>query len=921
MKLQTKISLGLLPLILLSFSALGFWSISTTSDGIRETQLDHLTVSIDTFFEEELERAVTILDKNNLNTVLSFVHDYQKTIKENAKKKFIGKKQHLLIFDESGDLIFCSSSPTQADDYKKPLIPYVTKIKKNPEATVHGHMESDGNHFNFIGRYFPAWGWHVFLTTSDEQVHDSISKLKKATFGVAALFALSCFLFIILLFRFFFVQPIKQLKETSQKIANRQRIKSFGAPRNDELGDLAQSLEVMSKDIYAYQDSLISGKKYLEQEVHKQTHELAKEKQLAQEYLDVAGVMLVALDNIGRITMINQKSCHLLEVREEDVIGKKWIDNFLPKEMIEEVTGVFNKLMAGELELVENYENPAVTSQGEVLTIAFHNTVLKNNRGEISGILFSGEDITSRKQMEEALQESEERFRLMMHQSPSVIELYDMNGLQIEVNQAYETLWGFPASQSVNKFNVLKSKEVEDSGLKTYVKRAYAGESVTVPVYKFDSRGETEAQGAGRERWLKTLIYPVKDSKGNVKNIVVNHEDVSQVMYAEEEKQKLELRLKQAQKMEAIGTLAGGIAHDFNNILTAIFGYAEMIKDDAPPGSQLADDIGKILTSAQRAKELVSQILAFSRQSESERVPLKIQSLVKEALKMLRSSIPTMISIVEKIDAESGTVLADPVQIHQIVVNLCTNAYHAMEETGGTLFVSVENVDISDDRQSQILHLQPGKYVKLTVTDDGKGIGPDVIDKIFDPYFTTKEVGKGTGMGLAIVHGIITDYGGEVVVESRLGSGTTFQVYLPVTEKDALAEGKKMETVPSGKKERILFVDDEEILAQMARTMLERLHYQVTVRGSSLEALATFENTPDAFDLVITDQTMPGMTGIDMSRRMLQIRPDIPIILCTGYSNLVNEEVARKQGIREFALKPLTKANVAELIRKVLDKK
>nr|MBF0222134.1 response regulator [Desulfobulbaceae bacterium] len=419
----------------------------------------------------------------------------------------------------------------------------------------------------------------------------------------------------------------------------------------------------------------------------------------------------------------------------------------------------------------------------------------------------------------------------------------------------------------------------------------------------------------------KNVTSNIDYSDGEIGGLAQSFDSmVKNIHQREEEKNNLETRLQQAQKMEAIGTLAGGIAHDFNNILTVILGYTEMAREDAPADSKYAKDLSNVLAAGNRAKDLVKQILAFSRQGQVDRMPLKIQPLIKEGLKMLRSSIPTTISITENIDPTSGSVFADPTQIHQILVNLCTNAYHAMETTGGELAVTLRTAFINADDQTMLLHLTPGEYVELTVTDTGSGIGPDIIERIFDPYFTTKEVGKGTGMGLAIIHGILKEYGGAITVDSQLGKGSTFHIYIPVIEKEALPEMEESKDIPMGN-ERILFIDDEELLAEMGKDMLERLGYHVTVRFSSAEALATFQNTPNEFDIVITDQTMPEMTGSDLARRMIQIRPDIPIILCTGYSNLIDEDSAKVLGVKEFALKPLTKGIISRLIRKILDKK
>jgi PAS domain S-box-containing protein len=395
-------------------------------------------------------------------------------------------------------------------------------------------------------------------------------------------------------------------------------------------------------------------------------------------------------------------------------------------------------------------------------------------------------------------------------------------------------------------------------------------------------------------------------------------QDISDRKKAEEENEQLQGQLIQAQKMEAIGTLAGGIAHDFNNILGAILGYAEMVREDCPAGSIAARDLDQILLASNRAKELVKQILAFSRQVDMTKIPLQPASIVKETVKLLRSSLPTTIAIEQDIDPATAPVFADPTQLHQILMNICTNAFHAMEEKGGTLRISLTDIDLADQALAGVPHIHPGRFVRLSISDTGQGIPPEIRERIFEPYFTTKEKGKGTGMGLAIAHGIVKSHGGFITVESQPGKGTVFHITLPALKEYATIESKASGCVPMGS-ERILFIDDEPMLAEMAKTMLERLGYTVTIRSDSLDAMAIFAARPESFDLVITDQTMPGITGVDLARRMMQIRPDIPIILCTGYSNLISEEKTRSLGIRGFALKPLAKKEIAVLIRNVLD--
>ena len=383
-------------------------------------------------------------------------------------------------------------------------------------------------------------------------------------------------------------------------------------------------------------------------------------------------------------------------------------------------------------------------------------------------------------------------------------------------------------------------------------------------------------------------------------------------------RKELQEKLDHAQKMETIGTLAGGIAHDFNNILAIILGYADLSKDDAPAGSVLNGNLEQILNAGYRARELVKQILAFSRQSEMERIPLYPAIIIRESIKLLMSSIPTTIEISHHIDPECGVVHIDPTELQQILMNLCTNAFHAMEETGGTLHISLENKDLDDRDLSLEPELSAGPYVMLTVKDTGSGISPDIMERIFDPYFTTKEMGKGTGMGLAIVHGIISSNGGTIQIDTEPGKGTVFRVCLPIVDKEVDPIKETTKPLPTGQ-EQILFIDDDPLMADMGKHMLELLGYDVTVRKNSIEALQTFQNQPERFDLVITDQTMPGMTGVDLAKRMMQIRPGIPIILCTGYSSTISEEKAKVMGIREFAMKPLLRKEIAALIRKVLD--
>ena len=407
-----------------------------------------------------------------------------------------------------------------------------------------------------------------------------------------------------------------------------------------------------------------------------------------------------------------------------------------------------------------------------------------------------------------------------------------------------------------------------------------------------------------------TSAFPILSKDGGLDRIIHIAHDIT-------EQKQLKEKLTQAQKMEAIGTLAGGIAHDFNNILGAMLGYAELAEQTCQPESTLAEYLNQINKAGERAKHLVGQILVFSRQVETKRVPLQPAPLIKEALKLLRASLPTTITIEQDIDEQSGPILADPTHIHQILMNLGTNALHAMEETGGTLSISLKRKTFSTHDLSQYPNLQPGDFIGLTISDSGTGIAPEIRERIFEPYYTTKETGKGTGMGLAIVHGIVSSYGGFITLTSHPGEGTVFDIYFPSLE---MGPEDKIETAPpiALGTERILFVDDEKMLVDMSRVMLEQLGYTVTPFTDSLAAFTAYAKQPDAFDLVITDQTMPGLTGTQLAERILKIDPNQPIILCTGFSELVSEEKAKAMGIRILALKPINMHQLSLLIREAL---
>ena len=419
-------------------------------------------------------------------------------------------------------------------------------------------------------------------------------------------------------------------------------------------------------------------------------------------------------------------------------------------------------------------------------------------------------------------------------------------------------------------------------------------------------------------RFLRIQTFPIRNSFGEVIRMAGVAEDMTEERRVQETLVKTERQFRQASRMEAIGTLAGGIAHDFNNILTAILGYTELGLASVPKGSRTQRNLQEVMTAGHRAKHLVLQILAFSRQSGQGKKPTPIHTVIQEALKLLRATIPATIEIRHSLMTKAS-VLADSTQLHQVVINLCTNAEYAMRETGDLLEIILEDWDVTEENVRSVSGLQIGPHVRLTIQDNGAGMSSDVLERMFDPFFTTKPIGEGSGMGLAVVHGIVANHGGALMVDSMVGKGTKVEVYLPTIPTPAWDGSGDQDFIPVGK-ETILFVDDEETIVRLGKELLSQLGYTVEVHTSSQEALNAFRHNPQRFDLVITDQTMPGLTGEALSRELLRIRPELPIILCTGFSHIITAEKAKALGIQAYLMKPLAIRDLAPIVRHVLDK-
>ena len=527
-------------------------------------------------------------------------------------------------------------------------------------------------------------------------------------------------------------------------------------------------------------------------------------------------------------------------------------------------------------------------------------------------------EIAERKHAEEALRESEATYRFLTDKMNDMIWMANLDFNLTYISPSVKKILGFTPEERLRQTpeemmtpeTISHAFTVLNRELERELKEGVNPERTVKLELDFYHRNGSLVS-------MESVMSAIRGHDGKITGIHGVSRDITERKRAEEEKKKLENQLNQAQKMESIGTLAGGIAHDFNNILSAIIGYTELAVEDITDPERARNELKEVLKAGDRAKNLVGQILTFSRKTETAYSPIPIRTILKESLKMLRSVIPTTVEIRQDL-ADSGLVLSNPTQIHQIIMNLSTNAADAMDEAGGVLGVSLKRVGL-DQNTADGLDVTPGTYLRLTVSDTGQGMPPEVMERIFEPYFTTKVLGRGTGLGLSVVHGIVKSHGGAIICRSVPKKGTTFEVYLPGIESEKKAtEPSPKEPLPTGK-ERILFIDDEAALAGLAEKVLSKLGYTVVTKSSSSEALQLFRKDPDKYDLVITDMTMPGMTGDKLAQKFMEIRQDIPIILCSGYSEHITVEKAKKIGIREFVMKPLEMKGLAETIRKVLD--
>ena len=614
----------------------------------------------------------------------------------------------------------------------------------------------------------------------------------------------------------------------------------------------------------------------------------------------------------GRLTKINRSALDFIEQDETSVIGKPYWDTpwWQDNDAKTRLKKAIHNCAEGEF---SRFEATFIRPDQNKHFIDFSLTPIFDEKEHVTFLLAEGRDMTEQVKAKNDLLREKNFSENLIKSLPGLFFLYRQQAsrfLLTQWNRQHETLLGFTADE-LNHADVTTFFQEQDlPDLNDALTRL-----------QVNGHGSAELNVRNKDGNLTPVLFIARSFKQSEETFIIGTGiELTEQKQAEAEKEKLEAMLHQSQKMEAIGTLAGGIAHDFNNILGAILGYAELVKTKLSPDHPAMDMQNQIINAAIRAKDLVQQILLFSRQSKQEMKPLQPEVVIKEAIDLIRSTIPATIEIKQEIPQGLGAILADSTHIHQIIMNLCTNAYHAMREKGGVIGIRLsEKTILNDDYLFSDLTLTPGCYLFLEISDTGHGMDKATLEKVFDPYFTTKKTGEGTGLGLSVVHGIVKNCSGELKIYSEPGRGTTVHIYFPKLKDYDHNPADFQETRLKTGTERILLVDDDPAILDMLKQSIETLGYQVTAFQSSRQALDEFRNAPTNYDLVVTDMTMPEMTGFELSKQILKQNPCMPIVLCTGYSELITKEKAEAIGIKGFIMKPALLGVLAGTIREVLD--
>jgi PAS domain S-box-containing protein len=639
----------------------------------------------------------------------------------------------------------------------------------------------------------------------------------------------------------------------------------------------------------------ITARKLADEEIQRQRSEL-------QILFDLNPAMIGFKDTNNNILRVNQRAADALGLPVSAIEGRP-VSEVYPAEAASFHADDLEVIRSGspKLGIVRKIHGQA----GEERWLETNKVPYRDSTGKIVGLVVTAQDITERQKTETALRLSEERFLQLAENVNEVFWIEDpADGRVLYISPAYETIWGRScASLYANPDDCLNAIHVED---RERVKYAFgrAFEETYDQTYRI-------IRPDGQQRWIHDRGFPVRDANGKIYRLVGTAEDIT-------ETRRLHEQLLQAQKMEAIGTLAGGIAHDFNNILGGIVGYTELARLRSKDNPTVCEHLDAVLQASRRAADLVQQILTFSRRHEHRTDIIQLRHLVSEAIKLLRASIPATIDFDLNLEADVAPVRADPTQIHQIVLNLCANAEYAMRGRPGRLSITLKNVRLNECFCADHPRLQPGPHVRLTVSDTGDGIPPAIAARIFEPFFTTKPPGQGSGLGLSVVHGVMNTHGGIAVVHGRPGEGALFELYFPAAITPVSSAPPSPRSTPKGRGEHILFIDDEPPLAQVGRSILETLGYRATACTRPEEALAILAGQPEAFDLVITDHTMPGMTGLVLANQIRTLCPGLPVILVTGYCADAIPEQTASPPVRELLFKPIKLQTLGEAVRRHL---
>ncbi len=849
--------------------------------------------SHNTLYEKQLDIVLKELKKNNDRLSSSYaqkVHlgTVKDSVLEDLRQNYLTLNSQDIfpfIVDESGSIVLHPFLPR--GDRSLVELFSLEHLDSN-RGKIFSQDSTGEERWAFYAR-FPDWRWIICWSVPVESTIGAFNRLFNQLVmimgGALLIMALALAYCVTKM-----LQPISKLTRATKAFAEGDLGQHIEVTGNDEVGTLARAFAQMQKTLATKMAQLRTNQiKY---------HGLVEH----------ANSVILRWDKNARVTFINNFGQKLFGFRREEIIGKSVVGTIVAenKSTGRDLTDMIDEIIQKPGHYVVN-ENENICRDGRHVLIQWSNTAIVDEDGEFLEMLSVGIDITERKETEKLLRETENRYRALFESANDAILIRSADGICIDCNQKALEVFGCSRDDLIGHPPEYITPPTQPDGSDSHQKAEQLIEKAL----------EGEPQ---RVEWqIKRPDGKLRDLASSINCFEANGKKYIQSVLTDITRQKrMETELRQAQKMEGIGTLAGGIAHDFNNILSAIIGYTELAQMKVDYDSELAKDLNQVRKASERARGLVRQILTFSRKEKHQEAILQVNLIVKEALKLIRSSIPSTIDIVQDISSNAA-VLTDPTQIHQLIMNLCTNAYQAMLETGGTLTVSMDEIALNAE-EHPTLDLPEGRYVHIGISDTGCGIEEDTLDNIFDPFFTTKEQGRGTGLGLAVVYDIVTAMNGGISVLSKPGTGTTFHVYLPVAEEKKTKSFKPSDRKPSATgNERIMVIDDEEAIRDLLRAILASSGYEAHMYSNGSEAWEAFREDPDYWNLVITDQTMPYMTGGELAVKMMELRPDIPVILCTGYSESISVEKALSLGMKDYLHKPISLNELLASVQKAMD--